>query len=217
MLTYAGRAYRKDRDLQKAGQAFVKAAEVQRKYVEGGTVDAANNESEAFKAFRQASPLEAAEALNRAIDYYRGQNPRRAATHLETLAKFYEEDMDDQAKALEAYDESATIFDDDNAEQLANKAKIKVGELAALQGDYYRACKKFDDVALKATKNNLLRYSAKDYMLKGGICHLATGDVVGSRKALESYVSWDPTFQQQREYLLLNDLIEAVEKGDPEM
>jgi len=214
----AGVAYRRESNMQRAGQAYRRAAEVQRKYVESGAIDAANNEYEAFKAFRKASPLDAVAALNSAIDFYRGQNPRRAATHLENLGKFYEEDLEDPKKAFEAYDEAARRFEDDNSDQLANKNKRKAAELMALFGDYYPAAEKFEDVAKSFTKSPAMKWSVKEVLFQAGICRLATGDMVGVRKSLDQeYPTIDNSFPQQRENMLLNDLCQAVENGDPEM
>ena len=56
-----------------------------------------------------------------------------------------------------------------------------------------------------------MKYSVKDYLLKAGICHLASGDLVAAQRALERYRELDPTFATQRENLLLTDLCEAVE------
>lgn len=56
-----------------------------------------------------------------------------------------------------------------------------------------------------------MKYSVKDYFLKAGICHLATGDLVAATRALERYREIDPSFATQREHLLLTDLCEAVE------
>lgn len=39
-------------------------------------------------------------------------------------------------------------------------------------------------------------------------------DLVGANRALESYKEIDPTFASTREYLLLADLIQAIEHGD---
>lgn len=56
-----------------------------------------------------------------------------------------------------------------------------------------------------------MKYSVKDYFLKAGICHLASGDIVASQRAIERYRKMDPTFAAQREHMLLNDLCEAVD------
>lgn len=206
--------------MQRAGQAFRRAADIYRKHLEGGAIDAATQEHEAFKCFRKDSPQEAADALNAAIKFYSRQNPRRAATHLETLAKFYEEDVKDQRKAMEAYGEAAEKFDNDNAGSLANKNKLKQAEyLALLDSDYFAAAKKFEEVAEAYNNMGTMKYSIPDVLLKAGICQLATGDAVGARKKLdEKYpeISSSNPFPMARESKFLNDLLQAIESGDPE-
>lgn len=71
-------------------------------------------------------------------------------------------------------------------------------------------------MAAASVNNNLMKYSVKDYFLKAGICHLATGDAVATRRALDKYTDLDPSFAGQRECMLLNDLLAAVEKADQE-
>ena len=123
-------------------------------------------------------------------------------------------EIGDQKKALEAYDTAAQWYESDNAEALANKLYLKVGDLAALEGDYRRAIEKFETVAKSSLNSNLMRWSVKDYFLKGGICHLAAGDLVATKRALEQYRELDNSFSQTRENMLLMDLVGAVEEGD---
>jgi len=61
-----------------------------------------------------------------------------------------------------------------------------------------------------------MKWSVKDYLLKAGICHLASGDLVATQRALDSYTEMDPSFAQTREYKLLCDLKDAVDQGDQE-
>lgn len=61
-----------------------------------------------------------------------------------------------------------------------------------------------------------MKWSVKDYFLKAGLCHLATGDMVSINRALEKYRDMDPTFPSTREHQLLVDLTAAVEGGDAE-
>lgn len=61
-----------------------------------------------------------------------------------------------------------------------------------------------------------MKWSVKEYLLKAGMCHLATGDMVATNRALESYRDLDPSFASTREHQLLTDLAEAVEEGDQE-
>lgn len=100
--------------------------------------------------------------------------------------------------------------------RLANKLWLKVGDLAALDGDYYKAIENFEKVSASSVSNNLMKWSVKDYFLKAGLCHLAVGDMVATHRALEKYRDMDPTFPSTREHQLLVDLTEQVEAGDQE-
>ena len=101
--------------------------------------------------------------------------------------------------------------------RLASKLYLKVADIAALEGDYYKAIEYFEKVATTSVSNNLMKWSVKDYFLKAGLCHLAVGDQVATNRALEKYRDMDPTFPSTREHQLLVDLYEAVEAGDQEM
>lgn len=197
-----------------AGQAFEKAASIQSTKLSEPD-DMANTLTEAFKVYRKDSPNDAARVLTTTIQHYTGKgNFRRAATHQQNLAEVYEMEIGDQKKALEAYDTAAGWFESDNAEALANKLYLKVADLAALEGDYQNAISKLEAVAKSSLNNNLMRWSVKDYFMKAGICHLAAGDLVATKRALDSYRELDGSFANTRENMLLNDLCTCVEEGE---
>ena len=178
----------------------------------------ANTMTEAFKVYRKDAPEDAVRVITSAIAHYTSRGSfRRAATHQQNLAEVYESELGDTKRALEAYDTAAQWYESDNAEALANKLYLKVADLAALEGDYARSCQLFENVAKQSLNNNLMRWSVKDYFLKAGICHLASGDMVATNRALQNYREMDPAFVQTRENMLLQDLTDAVEKGDQEM
>jgi hypothetical protein len=58
--------------------------------------------------------------------------------------------------------------------RLANKHYLKVADLAAVEGDYYKSIGHYEKIAKSSINNNLMKWSVKDYLLKAGICHLAT-------------------------------------------
>jgi len=93
---------------------------------------------------------------------------------------------------------------------------LKVADLAALEGDYYKAIDNYEKVADSSLGNNLMRYSVKEYFLKAGICALATKDLVATKRNLDRYIEKDPSFASQREYQLLSDLTAAVEDNNQE-
>ncbi|MCJ1472055.1 vesicular-fusion protein S17 [Lambiella insularis] len=217
LYTQAANAFRLQKQGKEAGLAFERAASIQTKQLNEPD-DAANTLTEAFKCYRKTDPEDAARVLQQAINHYTGKgNFRRAATHQQNLAEVYELEIGDQKRAVEAYEVAAGWFESDNAEALANKLFLKVADLAALEGDYYKSIEHYEKVAKSSVNNNLMKWSVKDYFLKAGICHLASGDTVATSRALESYRDLDPSFPSTREHQLLVDLAEAVEQGDQEV
>ncbi|EHA22657.1 probable vesicular-fusion protein sec17 homolog [Aspergillus awamori] len=216
LYTQAANAFRVQKQNKEAGLAFEKAASIQTQNLNEPD-DAANTLTEAFKVYRKSDPEDAARVLSSAIQHYvlKG-NLRRAATQQQHLAEVYEVELGDTKKALEAYEKAAEWFDGDNAEALANKHYLKAADLAALEGDYYKAIEHYERIGRSSINNNLMKWSVKDYFLKAGICHLATNDLVAANRALENYRDIDTTFASTREHQLLVDLIQTIEAGDQE-
>ncbi|EEH23040.1 hypothetical protein PABG_05251 [Paracoccidioides brasiliensis Pb03] len=216
LYSQAANAFRAQKMNKEAGMAFEKAAAVFTKNLNEPD-DAANVLTEAFKVYRKTDPEDAARVLQVAIQHYISKgNFRRAATHQQNLAEIYEVEIGDESRALEAYEKAAEWFEGDNAEALANKHFLKVADLAALKGDYYKAVENFERVARSSINNSLMKYSVKDYFLKAGICHLASKDLVATNRALQTYRELDNSFATTREHMLLVDLAQAVEQGDAE-
>lgn len=216
LYTQAANAFRVQKQNKEAGLAFEKAAAIQSKNLSEPD-DAANSLTEAFKVYRKTDPIDATRVLSSAIQHYISKgNFRRAATHQQNLAEVYEVEVGDTKKALEAYEKAAEWFESDNAEALANKHYLKVADLAAVEGDYYKAIGHYEKIAKSSVNNNLMKWSVKDYFLKAGICHLATNDLVAINRALESYRDIDPSFVSTREHQLLVDLVQAIEQSDQE-
>ncbi|KEY70396.1 hypothetical protein S7711_06564 [Stachybotrys chartarum IBT 7711] len=216
LFTQAANAFKMQRQNIEAGKAFEQAAQVQTKNLNEPD-DAANTLVDAYKSYRKEDPQAAVRCINVAIDRYCAKgNFRRAAGHKESLGELYEVDLGDSRSALESYEAAAGWYEGDGANALANKLWLKVADVAALEGDYYKAIENYEKVAEQSINNNLMRYSVKEYFLKAGICHLASGDIVASQRALEKYRDLDPSFATQREHMLLTDLCEAIEAKSQE-
>ncbi|KAK0705025.1 soluble NSF attachment protein [Lasiosphaeris hirsuta] len=212
----AANAFKLERLFKEAGSAFEKAAAIHRDRLNEPD-DAANLMIDAFKVYRKDFPLDAVRCIESAIKQYTSKgNFRRAASHKESQGEVYENEIGDRKHALECYDTAAQWYEGDNASALANKLWLKVADIAALEGDYYRAIDNYDRIAESSLGNNLMRYSVKEYFFKSGICALATKDIISTRRNLERYREKDPSFAGTRECQLLVDLVDAVEAGNQE-
>jgi len=101
--------------VREAGQAFEQAAEIQTKYLNDPD-DAANTMVDAFKSYRTVDADAASRCLDVAVQRYcvKG-NFRRAATHKESLGDLYENELNDNNKAIECYEAAAGWYEGDNA------------------------------------------------------------------------------------------------------
>jgi hypothetical protein len=81
----------------------------------------------------------------------------------------------------------------------SNQCKLKVAQFAAQLEQYPKAVEIYEEIAKSSLDSNLLRYSVKGYLLNAGLCHLATGDIVNIRNAIDKYQELDLSFSGTRE------------------
>lgn len=94
---------------------------------------------------------------------------------------------------------------------------LKVADWSATEGDYKKAIDLYEKVAQHDLTVNSLSLGLKDKFFRAGICYLVMGDLIATRRSLEKYLEMDPGFAKQREYKLLEGLVQATEEGNKEM
>jgi len=115
---------------------------------------------------------------------------------------------------MEAYQTAADYYQAEESHSTANQMLLKVAGLAATAQDYKRAIEIYEQVAIASLDSNLLKFSVKDYLLRAGLCRLATGDIGAAVNALERYVGMDASFESTREGDFLKKLVTAYEELD---
>jgi alpha-soluble NSF attachment protein len=171
----------------------------------------------------EADPSAAVTALESAMSIHTdrgrfGMAARLAKERAEILESIANETSTGGAAADErvaqAYQQAADLYLGEDARSHANACLIKVAEYKALAGDYAAAIQAFEQVAKLSLENSLLRYHAKDTLMRAAVCHLCASDEVGARRALQNYVQWDPSMGGSREERFVQELLEAVTTGD---
>lgn len=95
-----------------------------------------------------------------------------AARHLRDTAEVLEKEGDKQG-AMELYEKAADLYDGESSSTTeSNKCKLKIAQFAAEVEDYPKAVKLYEDAAKVALDNNLLKFSAKGYLLNSFLCVL---------------------------------------------
>jgi len=212
-FTKAANLFKMAKEWKKAGDAFKRIADIHAAIKNSG-YEVANALTEASKCYQKTDAQEAIKSLLLAIQIFLEEGKFSiAARHEKTIAEMYENEGDIQ-NAMEHYEKAGDLNDSENAVAAGNQCKLKVAHYAAQLEQYAKAIEIFEKVASASLENNLLKWSAKEYFMKAGICHLCLDDIVSAKRAIQKYKDLDINFSTQRECVFLEKMIEAYEKYD---
>lgn len=211
----AGNSFKLARDWKRTGDAFTRAAQT----YEGSSdlsYQAAAKYSDAGKAYKNVGPEKAIEAYRNAVRMYTdAARFQQCARITKEIAEMQEASKDFPA-ALESYTQAADFYDGEDAKSNANTMRQKVAMLSATAGNYAKGAELYEQIAKDALESNLLKYGAREHLLRAGLCRLCTGDAIGASRYIESYGSMDITFNDSREGKLLSSVAGSVDEGDVE-
>lgn len=135
----------------------------------------------------------------------------QAASLAKECAEKLEED-NDYEEAIGFYDKAAELYFTDETPTQANTLLVKASDLIILTRDYsklktaIKVCKlssrilqNYEKVAKKYLNTPLIKTNAKDLFFKAALCFLANDDMVGAKRAIQSYQIDDPHFDSSRE------------------
>lgn len=197
-----------------AGETFIKLAEAHSKLE--SKHDTASAWVEAAKAYLKCDQRKAVSCLQQAVSLYTDMGRLgMAARQLREIGEVLEKDGAKE-EAIMFYEQAADLFTTENSTSEANKCNLKIAQFAAELERYPQAIAIYESVARTSVDNNLLKYSAKGYLLHAGICQMASADITTVRTALDRYKDIDVSFDTSRECRLLETLADAIEEGDEE-
>jgi len=214
LYTKAANLYKTSKKWDQAGEAYVKAAECCLKLQ--STHEAATNYVNASTCFKKTNASRSVACLKQGVEFYTDEGRFSvAAKHQKEIAELYEAE-NDLDNSIANYQLAADYYEGEGSTSAANQCLLKVASFSALLDRYDKAIELYEKIAVSSIDNNLLKWSVKDYFLRAGLCYIASGDLVATRRALERYQDMDVTFSSQREYKLLADLLSACESMDLE-
>lgn len=209
----AANKLRVDNRLTEAGQALVRAAEMELKL--GERDFAASTYYEASKCFRMTNPEQAVMALDRAAGLLveRGRF-RQAADRKKNMAELYREDPNRLDQGLLAYEQAASWYMQEGASATASACNREAAALAIQLKQYPKAIELWEAVAAASLGSNLTKYSVKEYYLNAGLCYLAIPDAGAATRAMGFYAQQDPGFPTTNEGQFLHGVLQACEHGE---
>lgn len=213
LFTNAANLYKIAKKWREAGDCFCESGQAEVK--QDRRHEAATKYFEASNCYKKCDFQAAVDALQTAAGFLTESGRFAiAAKHLMSVGEIYEKDIVDLDKAMDAYQQAADYFKGEESGSSANKALIKVAHMAAQGEKYDRAVEIFEEVATQMVDNQLLKWSAKEYFLKAGLCRMCMGDFIGTKVSSERYEGMYAGFRDTRENKLLKDLSAAGEENN---
>jgi len=214
MFSKAANLFKVAKNWDEAAEAFYEIAQCHLKL---------NSAHEAAEAYKDAAVCYKKTNLGRAIEHYK----EAVQIHIDTgkfttaaklqkeIAELYEAESNLSA-AMEGFQQAADYYAAEDATSQQSQCLLKVAGFAAQTLDYKKAIELYEQVAMTSLESTLLKWSVKDYYLRAGICHLATGDIDSATRAYSRYAQCDATFESTREGTFLKQIVQAYEALDAE-
>lgn len=176
--------------------------------------EAATAYVEASKCAAKLQPEKATSLLQRAVSLYTDMGRlNMAARQLREIAEVNEK-QGLKEEAITFYEQAADLFETDGSTSEATKCKLKIAEFSGELGQYKRAVELYEEAARKATENNLLKFSARGYLLNAGICFMCYCSPDDLEIKIAKYKDLDLQFEGSREAMLLDQTLEAFKSLD---
>jgi len=198
-----------------AGGAFCEAAKIKLNQLENKH-EAGTQFVEAGNCYRKCDFAEAVNCLQRAIEIFTDMGRFTiAAKHHVTTAEIYETNIMDLEKAMSHYETAADYYKGEGSNSSGNKCLLKVALYSAQLEKYSKAISIYEEVAANSLENTLLKYSAREYLFRGALCHMCV-DMLEAQRVIEKYTQMLPAFEDSREYTLLKAILGANEQQNAE-
>jgi alpha-soluble NSF attachment protein len=176
--------------------------------------EAATAYVEASKCAAKNKPEQATALLHKAVALYTDMGRlNMAARQLREIAEVNEK-SGNKAEAITFYDQAADLFETEGSNAEATKCKLKIAEFAGELGHYKKAVELFEEAAKRAVENNLLKFSARGYLLNAGICYMCYASADDLEIKIAKYKDIDLQFDGSREAMLLDQCCEAFQMLD---
>jgi len=208
----AGNQFKAIKAWDQAGNAFRNAARLLSDPKLNLRHDAAQSLVDAGTVFRKSNHQMALDAYKEAVEILTDMGRfTMAAKHLASCGDIYSE-HNDARKAVESYQQAADYYRSEESHTTADKHSLKAADLMAAElHDYIQAQQIYEQIGNRCSDSNLLKYSAKDHFFKAAMCNMNV-DVINAQQALERYPQILPSFQDTREFKLVQALVKAMDE-----
>lgn len=241
----AANSYKLENNWSKAAMAYIKYAK-QCELIEAysnmptmSDINKINAYIDAVNCYLKSNDLtntnKAIKLLNKVIEDYSSDGKfAKAGKYYKQLAEIYE-GQNMILETINSLKEANKLFNIESTNSnYSNELKEIQTKIATLSSKYHvenfnidnnikkqipnlqESAQLFEQIAKNLYKTKLGHYSAKTYLLKSLICHIANSDTVFAQNKINEYAELDYSFVQSKEYAFVTKLIETIEQNDTE-
>lgn len=213
IYTRAANQFKSVKQWEQAGNAFRNAARLQASNGLSLRHEAAQSLVDAGNCYRKVNADSGLDAYKEAIEILTDMGRfTMAAKHLVSCGDIHNENRD-FVRAVEQYQKAADYFKSEESHTTADKHVVKAADLLCSELEQFKQAQEiYEVVGSRCADQSLLKYSAKDHFFKAALCHMNI-DVINAQQALERYSNILPSFQDTREFNLLQKLVKAMDES----
>lgn len=211
----AGNIYRMNKYYNEATNAYSLASECSLEA--GNRYDASISLLNIAKMIHTEKPEESIEYYLQAIELFIDEGRFNIVAKYQMIVAEQYEKINDLDKAISSYELAIDYFSSEHNNANKNKCLRKIGDISTHLGKYEYAIKKYEEIIRNSLDNNLLKWGTKELYVCATICHLANGDTVSAKLALDKYCNWDPSFNSTMELQFLSTICTAIDNYDTDM
>ena len=213
-IVQCGNAYRAERSFVKAGEMYLKAAQLYKTLDEGPTAAKAAADSAKMFAKDPSCHEKTMEALHLGCDLYKEQKRKMNAADLllELSRVLSEEGQFD--KSVEVVKEAVELYKEDRADSKAASSLEGLADMMGEKGDYVHAGELYQEVALMRLQQTLTQGSSGPAFFRSMLCSLQANDMVAAKRKMDEYLQTNPAWRRTTECTFLNDIIAKIEEQD---
>lgn len=224
LIVDAAGQYKIAKDWTNAAETYTNAAKQCETMKE--MYDACTHYVNAAVAYKHISPPDAIKSYTRACEIHRDGDRGSPAGKLYKEIALIHEKAKNKKGALEAYSNAADSFEESGQGGISNQMRLRVADLTAQTEEYEKAKEIYEALASGSSDNRMAKYTVNEYFFKSALCSFIIfkkkkddPDEVAAdvQELLNGYKDMFPSFDDSREYKLLNQAREAFGDEDEDL
>lgn len=206
----AGNLLRMTRDFFGASECFDKASKCYKQTGSGSEYDSIEQKINVLKCYEHIDVNKTRGLMEELIMWFDANGkPLRSVVYLEKLASL----ADDTNQKITFLIRAKEHYEMEDQQRGAMRCVLEIATNQMKLNLFKEAIENFEMV-ISMYEGDVNKWSISALIYRAMLCHLAIGDSIGCRNALDKYANTYQMFRNSREYILFDELISSIDDVD---